>query len=141
LARAKKTDCEKLISSLGGRRTSGRELERLYVSWKSGDADRRRRILQHPLLFLKAAEELKSEPDKRAGNDIQRLFEDMEILDAVSGRARRRVRGMRVEASLPDTLIESWRFAQSSFAALAVAMEKRIHAGHGNQDGDFASQG
>jgi ParB/RepB/Spo0J family partition protein len=143
LSRGKRSNCEELVRNLGGRRTSARELERIYVSWKSGDAGRRRRILQNPTLFLKTAEELKGEPEpeKGVGDDIRRVLDDMEILDAVSGRARRRVRGMRGEIPLPDTVVEAWRAAQSSFSALCGAMEKRIHAGHGNQDVDSAPQG
>lgn len=141
LSRGKRSHCEELVGNLGGRRTSARELERIYVSWKSGDAEGRRRIVQSPLLFLKTAEELSSEPDKRVGDDIREVFDDMKILDAVSGRARRRVRGMKRETSLPDTLVESWRAAQSSFSALTGAMERHIHAGDGNQGGDSAPQG
>lgn len=141
LARAKKIDCEELVRNFNGGRISSRQMERIYAAWKSGDAKQRRRVVASPLLFLKTAEELRSEPEKRIGDDIQRVFDDMEILDAVSGRARRRVRGMRAGAPLPDTIVEAWRAAQSSFAALIGAMEKRIDAGHGNQNGDSAPRG
>lgn len=140
LARAKRSDCEELVRNLEGR-ISTKELERLYMFWKSGDDEGRRRVVKSPLLFLKTAEELKSEPEKRVGDDIQRVLDDMEILDAVSGRARRHVRGMSGGVPLPHTVVESWRAALSSFSALAGAMEKRIDAGHGNPLGDSAPQG
>jgi len=139
LSRGKRSDCEELVRSLWGRRTSERELERIYVSWKSGDADGRRRVVQNPILFLKTAEELRSEPEKRIGDDIPKVIDDMELLDAVSGRARRRIRRMRAGDPLPETIIESWRAAQSSFAALAETMEKRIDVGQGNQRSHSAS--
>ena len=141
LSRGKRSDCQELVQNLGGERISVRQMERVYAAWKSGDAEQRRRVVQRPLLFLKTAVELKSEPDKRVGDDIQKVFDDMEILDAVSGRARRRIRGLRAGVPLPDTVIEAWRSAQSSFAALCGAMEKRVNAGHGNENGDSAPQG
>lgn len=140
LARAKRGDCEELVGNLKGGRVSERQMERLYLSWKSGDAEQRRRVVERPLLFLKTAEELRREPARRDGNPTRKLFEDMEILDAVSGRARRRVRGMRGDV-LPDTVVEAWRGTQSSFLALSKTMEKRIDAGHGNQGGDSAPEG
>lgn len=141
LARAKRSDCVELVRNLQ-RRISARELERLYVSWKSSDAEGRRRIVQSPQLFLKTAEELKSEPENKnlLGDDTQRVFDDMEILDAVSGRARRRVRRMKGKVALSLAVVEAWRIAQSSFTALARTMEKQLDAGHGNQNGDLASQ-
>jgi ParB family chromosome partitioning protein len=141
LSRGKRSHCEELVGNLEGRRTSARELERIYMSWKSGDAEQRKRVITNPQLFLKTAEELKSEPDKRVGDDIQKVFDDMEILDAASCRARRRIRGLRGCVALPDTVIEAWRSVQSSFAALCGAMEKRVNAGHGNKNGNSAPQG
>jgi ParB/RepB/Spo0J family partition protein len=140
LARAKKTDCEELVGNLGGKRISVRQMEKIYVAWKSGDAEQRRKVVQRPLLFLKTAEELRSEPPKQVGDEIAKVLDDMEILDAVSGRARRRIRGLRAGVPLPDTVIEGWRVAQSSFSALSGAMERRVNAGHGDKNGDSAPQ-
>jgi hypothetical protein len=88
----------------------------------------------------RAIEEIERKPEKQAGDEIQVVLDDMEILDAVSGRARRRVRGMRASVPLPDTVVEAWRAAQSSFAAFAEILKERIDAGQGNTRGDSAPQ-
>jgi ParB family chromosome partitioning protein len=129
LARAKRSACKELVGHLSGRRTSAREMEQIYLSWKRGDAEQRRLVVSNPKLFLKAAEGLENEVSKerQGGDEIQNVSNDMEILDAVSGRARRRIRGMGMP--MPARVIESWRMAQSSFSALTETMEKRIDAG------------
>lgn len=136
LSRGKRADCEELARNLASSYTSTRQVERVYAAWKTGDAKLRRRIVQQPLLFLRSAEEARREPDEGAGGPLQSVFEDLDILDAVSGRARRRVRELGTGARLPDTLIESWLKARSSFSALTKTMERRSHAGSGDQDGD-----
>jgi ParB family transcriptional regulator, chromosome partitioning protein len=141
LARAKRSDCETLVHHLSLRRTSTRELERVYMSWKSGDAERRRRVVAAPQLFLKAAAEVRSAGPQKSVDEIQQMIADIEILDAVSGRGRRRIRGMKADTPLPSLMIESWRAAQSSFLALTQAMEKRINAGSRDTGRDFAPQG
>lgn len=141
LARAKRSDCETLVQHLSLRRTSVRELERVYMSWKSGDAERRQRVVAEPLLFLKAAAEVRSSAPEKTVDEIQQMIDDIEILDAVSGRGRRRIRGMKADIPIPALMIESWRAAQSSFSALTKAMEKRINAGPRNKGSNFTAQG
>ncbi len=141
LARAKRSDCQELVKNFNGRRISARQMEMIYVAWKSGDAEQRRKVVQRPLLFLKSVEELKREPRQLGGNDISKVIDDLEILDAVSGRARRRIGGLGAGVRLPDTVIEAWRGAQSSISALSGAMEKRINAGPGDKNGDSAPAG
>jgi len=141
LARAKRSDCETLVQHLSLRRTSVRELERVYMSWKSGDAERRQRVVSKPLLFLKAAAEVRGASPEKTVDEIQQMIDDIEILDAVSGRGRRRIRGMKAAIPIPSLMIESWRAAQSSFSALTQAMEKRINAGSRNKGSHFTPQG
>lgn len=139
LARAKMSSCKEVVGHLRERRTSARELKKVYHSWKNGDADQRHRIETHPELFLKAAEISKKAPDCE-GDEIQNISNDMAILDAVSGRARRRILKMD-GVTIPDEVIEFYRMAQSSFSALAEVMEKRIDVGPRDKSGDSASQG
>ncbi len=139
LARAKQSACKELVGHLSGRRTSARDLEQVYTSWKSGDAEQRKRVVSNPHLFLKAAEALKREPLKHAGNDTEDVSKDMEILDVVSGRARRRIRG--IGGTIPVTVIEGWRAADSSFSALREVMKRRSDAGSRDTGGDSSAQG
>ncbi len=139
LARAKRSDCEKLGSNLGGAgRISSRQMQMLYMAYRSADAVGRSRVVANPLLFLKSAAELCREPDKPAKDELQAVVDDLQILDAVSGRARRRIGAIGNGVRLADTVVECWRAAQSSFVALSRAMEKRIDAGQREQSGDFA---
>ena len=138
LARAKRSACKELVGHLSGRRTSARDLEQVYRSWKSGDTAQRKRVLSNPQLFLKAAEAVKKGPLKGT-NDTEDVSKDMEILDVVSGRARRRIRG--IERPVPIAVIEGWHAARSSFLALKDVMERRIDAGSRDTGGDSSAQG
>ena len=140
LARAKKSDCTELARNLNGSQTSVRQMERLYAQWKCSDKEARKRIVENPVLFLKTAEELKLSPLKKADDDFQSLCQDLEIIDAVSNRARRRLRERSAHLSLPQTVMESWNAARSSYGALANELEKD-NAGCTNQSGDSGAQG
>jgi ParB family transcriptional regulator, chromosome partitioning protein len=141
LARAKRSACKELVSHLSSRRTSARELERIYRSFRSGDAEQRGLVVSNPELFLKAAEALSSEPlEERKGTEgLRDVTKDMEILEAVSHRARRRIREM--EGAMPIAVIEVWQAARWSFAALSEAMERRIDAGSRDASSDSQAQG
>jgi ParB/RepB/Spo0J family partition protein len=137
LARAKRTACEELVRHLEGRRTSAREMRQIYECWKRGDGEQRRRVEQHPELFLKATEALEKAPSK--GNDtIEDICDDLEILEAVSRRARRRIR--EIGEPLPATVVEGWRAAQASFSVLNHVMEARTDAGSRDTGRDPAPQ-
>jgi ParB family chromosome partitioning protein len=139
LARAKASACKELVSHLSGRRTSARELEQVYTSWKQGDGEQRKRVVSNPGLFLKASEALKKGSIKGVGNALSDVSKDMEILDMVSGRARRRIRG--ISGELPAPVIEGWRAASSSFSALQEMMERRIDVGSGDTGSHSSAQG
>jgi len=126
LSRDKKSDCEELVRNLRGRRTSVRELERIYASWKSGDAEQRSRVVSNPQLFLKTVEELKAHRGADVGDRIRDAASDLEILDAVSGRVRRRLRELE---RLPELLVSPWRAARSSFETLTRTVEEVQDAG------------
>jgi ParB family chromosome partitioning protein len=140
LARAKRSDCEELVRNLAGGRVSTRQMERVYVAWKSGDARQRERVVTSPQLFLKVAEELGSAVPRQAGDEIRAVLDDIEILGAVSGRARRRVRSIKGGSILPDTISQAWRATESSFAVLTKTIQERFDAGSRDADGDFAPE-
>lgn len=132
LARAKKSSCKELVSHLSGRRTSSRELQQVYETWQLGDAEQRRLVVSNPELFLKAKEAAGDGVKVDIGDESQNVTNDMEILDAVSNRARRRIREMK--GTIPAAAMRGWWAAQSSFAALRETMEKRVNAGSRNTD-------
>lgn len=57
LARAKAAHCERLLEHLEGQPISVRQMESLYQGWKTGDAEQRERLLDHPWLYLRAEAE------------------------------------------------------------------------------------
>lgn len=62
LARANPDDCEVLACRLSERQVSTRALRQLYISWRNGDAEQRKRIVHQPHLFVSAMQALEKEP-------------------------------------------------------------------------------
>jgi ParB/RepB/Spo0J family partition protein len=87
LARAMREHAERLVRNLGDLRPSDRQLERLYGAWRSGDAQTRERIVDHPGLFLEAVEPdvTKLPPEDPASAVVQAI----EGITGSCGRARK----------------------------------------------------
>lgn len=138
LARANAAECAKLVTNLEGSRPSVREMHRLYLAWRLGDAERRRRIVENPKLFLKATEE---EP---AADETKLLLRDLRMLGAVSQRSERRLdEGAWTKAASAEQarLLRAWAHARRSFASLETAAEpwERADARPGHARSDLAS--
>jgi len=74
LARANKAHCERLCERLGQTRVSSRQLEALYAAWRAGEASLRERIIESPMLFLKAKEAVTAvQPAGMAGELVREL--------------------------------------------------------------------
>jgi ParB-like chromosome segregation protein Spo0J len=136
LARANAAQCEQLAANLRGHRPSVREMRRLYVAWRMGDAEQRRRIVAQPALFLKA-----TDPDEPMSEAAKRLLADLRVLAAASLRSERRVdEGAYRDAALSERhrLHRAWSHALRSFESLGVATDpwEGADAGPGNADGD-----
>ena len=91
LARAKRTDCERLVAGLGGEPVTDREIERLYRAWKSADSEGRERIVAQPRLALKAAAAMQPEPAVPPGDPAGPLLADLDGIAGLARRARRRL--------------------------------------------------
>ncbi len=121
LARANKRQCEQLLAGLGDTRVSVRELGALYTAWRRADRAGKQRIVEEPLLFLRAMSS--TAPD--ADDDSTSLHKDLATLAAIAWRAGRRVRdGGRFTAELT----RAWHAASGAFAALGATIEE-MHAG------------
>ena len=99
LARANAQDCERLVAALGRARTTTREIERLYLAWRRGDAAQRAAIVADPRLFLKVDAEVGDAPI--ALDEVSLLVEDLEGLAGLSRRARKRLRSGVLERATP----------------------------------------
>ena len=123
LARANTADCEKLARNLSDHGISTREMERLYVAWRSSDAEGRARLVAEPLLFLKAAEELeRSEPP----HPDAALVKDIDVLGALCRRVARRMSRRERALAAPSELVQSWAVTLQSINALMGKMKERI---------------
>jgi len=120
-ARANKRQCERLLAGLGDTRVSVRELGALYIAWKQADRAGKQRIVDEPLLFLRALSSTAADADDESAS----LHKDLTTLAAIAWRAGRRVRdGGRFTAGLT----RAWRAASEAFAALGATIEE-MHAG------------
>jgi ParB-like chromosome segregation protein Spo0J len=88
LARAKRDDCERLVTAIAGQGLTNRQIGQLYAAWRDGLPAIRERVVTAPLLFLKARQAIGAVPD----DEGRLLMDDFDMLAAVARRARRRLR-------------------------------------------------
>jgi ParB family transcriptional regulator, chromosome partitioning protein len=117
LSRDNRASCERIVTHLGQEAVTVREVQRLYTSWRKGNADLRERIELHPRLFLRADDAVRDD-DK---SDTSLLVSDLNAVSSVCFRARRRLvdgvvdRGQR-------RVRTAFREAQRAFATLTELM-------------------
>jgi ParB-like chromosome segregation protein Spo0J len=123
LARANASDCEKLAAALAGHPLTTRQMERLYVAWRSSDAQGRTRLVERPLLFLQADREMaQAEPP----HPDAALVKDVEVLGAICHRVQRRLTRRSKSLALPEELTRLWPGTQQSMDALRGLMEEKV---------------
>ena len=124
LARANSEHCVRLVTALGDIPVTDRQVERLYLGWRTGDDEQRERIVDQPHLFLKADEAI-AEPEVEA-DEIDKLTEDFEGISGLCRRARRRLRAgvfARANRDGRTTASRSWEEAKLAFEALQTLMK------------------
>lgn len=123
-ARANKTQCERMLAQIGETRVSDRELAALYTAWKRADRAGKQRIVEDPLLFLKAwaASQAALSDDDASGS----LLKDLTTLAAIAWRASRRAK--HDGGSMTAAVTRAHRAASEAFAALGATLEE-MHAG------------
>jgi ParB family transcriptional regulator, chromosome partitioning protein len=140
LARANSADCEALVRGLCGERVSVRQVQRLYVAWKRGDAEQRARLCAEPRLFLRALEVDEEQTPKPEDDEQAATMRDLSMLAAVCLRVCRRLAegcdpiGTRARAQRHA----AWKRADGCFAALRSHFEREettdARPGHPNRD-------
>jgi ParB family chromosome partitioning protein len=120
MARANAADCERLIANLAPRRLTVRQMARLYVGWRAGNAEQRERIVERPLLYLEFEEREKgSEAPPDPGTEReQRLVRDLGALAGICRRVRQAFGEREKHLPWPALVRFAWQEAQSSFGAL-----------------------
>lgn len=121
LARANRRHCEQLVCRLGETRVSDRELAAIYDAWRAADRAGKQRIVDEPLLVLRALAATTAE----AEDPTAPLHKDFTSLAAIAWRARRRVRGG--DPFTPE-LVDAWHAARAAVASLGTTIEE-MHAG------------
>ncbi len=81
LARANKEHAQQIVSAIGRERLTTRQLGALWAAYRAGDAERRMRIAEQPLLLLRATESLAGAPTEVA------LTRDVNAATRALGRA------------------------------------------------------
>jgi ParB family transcriptional regulator, chromosome partitioning protein len=89
MARANRTACTQLVSALGKKKLSSRQLGALYGGWLEGDEQVRERLLADPWLFLRAQEEADRTSNEKP--PAQYLLSELSTLAAISRRVSRRL--------------------------------------------------
>jgi ParB-like chromosome segregation protein Spo0J len=123
LARANRRHCERLISGLGEQHVSERDVGALYRAWRRADATGRQRIVDEPLLCLRA---LRAAAEPAVVDDeAASLLKELTTLAAIAWRTRRRV---HAGGEFTADHTKAWSAASDAFASLGAAIEE-LHAG------------
>jgi hypothetical protein len=123
LARANKTDCERLVRALGDARLSTRQMAQLYKAWRTGDGEQRERIVSAPRLFLRALEASVPEIGDEIGWLVQRLGAAGEAL-ARAGESLSQVMSIDRSMVRSPRVRRAIRPLQTAWEALYATMEE-----------------
>jgi hypothetical protein len=91
LARANRADCVQLAAKLGPARASTRQVGDLYAAYLGGDAQTRARLVEDPVLFLRAQEEARRVDAVVDASPARTLLGDLDALGGIARRLSRRV--------------------------------------------------
>lgn len=91
LARANRSHCERLATSISRQEMSSREVGELYAGWRDACGAARERILEDPALFLRTRQALAADQPAGVGRPAgESLIRDVHLLSAIARRIRRR---------------------------------------------------
>lgn len=115
MARAKDSDCVRLVMALGQTRPSTRDLGALYATWAAGNQKTRELVVTKPLAVLQAREQAKVGrgvvPDRTPGRT---LLDDLGIIIGTSRRARAKLLHGLLARLLPTEEQEASSSAQQA---------------------------
>ncbi|MFN7971277.1 MAG: ParB/RepB/Spo0J family partition protein [Acidobacteriota bacterium] len=141
LARANKDDCVRLVEGIAGKGLSSRQVGTLYTAWRDGLPETRERVIEAPLLLLRAREEL---TPSRTNDEGRLLVADFDILASVARRSLRRLRDGAIGRLLPPErkeIVRWFRAAKNEVERLNSVMAKeQRNAGPGDTASDPGAQ-
>jgi ParB-like chromosome segregation protein Spo0J len=136
LARANAEACARLVAAIAGQGLTNRQIGELYAAWRDGRPAVRERVLDAPLLFLKARHAIGPVPE----DEGRLLMDDLDMVAAIARRARRRLRQGVFRRLLPPERQEVQRLgaaAHDEMARLAECLrEEEADAAPRNPAGD-----
>jgi len=94
VARSSLQDCRQMADAFAGGKVTTRQAVQLYTAWRQASPQMRQRILQQPLLFLKAQGETEVQP---ADSSIPQVLGDLEKFATLARRANQRLKGATAE--------------------------------------------
>lgn len=128
LARANREHCERLSQRIASSRLSSRQVKEIYDAWRDSGPEARERIVEDPLTFLRAREEM-GERDRDRLGPREGLLQDVAMIAAASRRATQRLRGgvagMLTERD-QDDIYSSVRLAGSEIRRLQTVLEETM---------------
>jgi ParB family chromosome partitioning protein len=140
LARGKAAHCQELVEHLEGGRISVRQMDALYEGYRQGDEQQRRRLIDHPWLYLKAKEETQRAEVIEPQGQAARLIRDLETVSALARRVRQQLHAGVYQRSTPrqrqtvDALLTE--IGQLLAALVRLTEEKEVQdAGSGHARG------
>ena len=86
MARANIDDCQRMADAFAAHRFTSRQAGELYAAWRDASPAIRQRILEDPQLFLKAQQQVETQP--RLADELLR---DLTMVLAITNRASRRL--------------------------------------------------
>lgn len=130
LARANAAACTQLVTQLGGRAVSVRQMGRLYAGWRAGNAEQRQAIVERPWLYLDLDEKqaVATAPSDPGSEREQRLLRDLGMLSAICHRVRQALRERESDLPWPSVLRYAWQEAQAGFSAVVAVVVEGGHA-------------
>jgi ParB/RepB/Spo0J family partition protein len=138
LARANQQACLRLVEGVGSFRLSSRDMAVLYAAYRDGNTVTRQRLLEAPVLFLKAFKESLVSPPQPSFEESLRT--DIEVLGSVARRAHRRLRQGALQNLLErerEELARSLRQSLEETRSMAERFEQEMgHAGPEHANGN-----
>jgi ParB/RepB/Spo0J family partition protein len=123
LARGNCTEAGKLAAAIAGKKLSTREVEDLAAAFCAGTRSTRHRLLDDPLLFLKAHKEARQAPPL---HPVEQLRNDLEALAAIARRAHRRSSETfdSLQGAERQEILRCFDQARADFLRLSCRMRK-----------------
>jgi len=113
MARAKRTDCVRLVAALGQSHPSTRDVGALYRAWARGNAETRELVVTQPTVVLRAQKHAR--PDEHPyQTPARKLSNDFGIIIGACRRARGRVAQGLLDQLLPVEQRDTQRLARKA---------------------------